>query len=701
MQSNQNECGLCAIASLASFYGFVQPIEFYRKKFYVGRDGLSINSIVSIFSDICFKATVEKSNDLQIKILKKRSPCILYLERHYVVLEKIKKKSCYIVDPAVGQQKINLDDLRQKFGGYIISIKRGEGFKKYRSKESDFRHISKLFQELLTILLGVTFVSIISNVLTIIIPILLQNIVDVFLTQNGKGEISRLYLYLMITLFAYVIIVECRNHSFVFLQCRIMSKLSYKIMQHLLKIRYSFFDSKNPADILFRLNLLKNVEQTISMTVINLIMGLSTVCVIFVYFFLFFKSVVLVLSAVSIGIVLYVYFSSKKIVKINEKYVLRSKRFEGLQTEIVANTFQIKSMGIEKYFLHRVDKDFSAYKQAYKENQNVVMRFSMNINTLDIFLPIVLIILCVGTGFIKMQSYGQLIVIYVLIGYFVNHEAMTINSIIQFARLRMSLFFVNEILDEPEADILGTCEVGGFNNIELDNVAFRYNNSQEFVLKDINMEIKKGQKVAIVGISGEGKTTLIKLICRLYEPTSGIIKLNGKDISKILPDKYFSMISIVTQHAVIFNATIKENILLGSEDVPVDRIYDILRIVNFYNEVMNMPMGIDTVISDQSNNLSGGQIQKIAIARCIVRAPSVLILDEATSSLDVQSEMSIYKNLKKLGITLIVISHRISTICDSDMVYYIRKGEIREKGTHEDLLLAQQEYCSLYHRNQR
>ncbi|MDE7431331.1 MAG: hypothetical protein K2N34_05390, partial [Lachnospiraceae bacterium] len=169
MQSNQNECGLCAIASLASFYGFVQPIEFYRKKFYVGRDGLSINSIVSIFSDICFKATVEKSNDLQIKILKKRSPCILYLERHYVVLEKIKKKSCYIVDPVVGQQKINLDDLRQKFGGYIISIKRGEGFIKYRSKESDFRHISKLFQELLTILLGVTFVSIISNVLTIII----------------------------------------------------------------------------------------------------------------------------------------------------------------------------------------------------------------------------------------------------------------------------------------------------------------------------------------------------------------------------------------------------------------------------------------------------------------------------------------------------------------------------------------------------
>ena len=696
LQSNQNECGLCAIAALASVYGFIQPIEFYRKKFFIGRDGLTLASLKEILKSIYFIPTVEKTGSLQVEDLKKKAPCILFLKHHYVMFEKIHKEMCYIIDPAIGKQKITLEELNHKFGGYVITVKKETGFKQYRTKESDFRYIKKMFQELAIVLSGVSLISIISNIITVIIPVLLQKIVDTLLYSSEMNAINhRIYLCLVLMLIVYIAIIEAQNRSLVYLQCRIMSKLSYGVSQHLLKIKYAFFDSKNSADILFRLNLLKNVEQTLSTMILSLIMGLSTVFVIFTYFCFYDTRIALILGITSIGIGLYVYVINEKLSKVNEKYILKSRKFEGTQTEIILNSFQIKSMGIEQYFSKKIDSDFTNYKKAYKRNQNVVMRFNANINTLEIFFPIVLIAAYVCTG-MRIKSLGELLVIYILISFFVKHEAITINSLIQLARLKPSLFFINDILDEHEIELGGNETIEKFEKLEVKNLDFKYNDNQELILKDINLTVKRGQKVAIVGISGEGKTTLIKILCRLYDAIYGDIQINGKDISEIIHKSYFDIFNIVSQQAVIFNATIRENILLGLPDITDDRILNILQTVNFYDDVKNMPMGLDTVISNQNNNLSGGQIQKIAIARCLIRNPQILILDEATSSLDIQNEMEIHRNLKKLGITLLVISHRLSTIVDSDMIYYMRNGRIQESGTQEELMLAQRGYYSLY-----
>ena len=700
LQSNQNECGLCAVATLASAYGFIQPIEFYRKKFYVGRDGLSIANLNNILKSIRFEPKIENIKELCIEDLKKRVPCILLLKHHYIVIEKIRREVCYIIDPAMGREKINFSELKHKFNRYIITVKKDIGFKQYKARECDFRHVKKVFRELTVALSGVALISIISNIITVFIPVVLQNIVNALIYKSEKIQTDwQLYICLLIAIIIYIAIIEIQNHSLVFLQCAIMSKLSYRVTHHLLKIRYAFFDSKNSADILFRLNLLKNVEQTLATIVITLIMGGSTVFVIYTYFCLFDVRIAILLGITSIVIGLYVYFINKKLYEVSEKYILKNRKFEETQTEIVLNIFQIKSMGMERYFSGKIDADFKGYQQTYKRNQNVVLRFNMNINMLEIFFPIVLIIIYVYLWDIGLQPLGNMVVIYILISFFVKHEAITINSIINLVRLKPSLSYINDILDEPEMKLEGGNTLKEFEKLEVKNVNFKYNDNQKLVLKDINLDVYKGQKVSIVGISGVGKTTLIKLLCRLYEPTCGQVKINGKYISKIDPKVYFNIFSIVNQQAVIFNATIKENILLGLQNISDDMILEVLKIVNFYDDILNMPMGLDTVISNQNNNLSDGQIQKIAIARCLIRNPQILILDEATSSMDIQNEMQIHNNLRRLGITLLVISHRLSTIIDSDIIYYIESGMIQECGDHETLMMSKQGYYSLYSRN--
>lgn len=214
------------------------------------------------------------------------------------------------------------------------------------------------------------------------------------------------------------------------------------------------------------------------------------------------------------------------------------------------------------------------------------------------------------------------------------------------------------------------------------------------------MKINRGEKIAIVGRSGSGKTTLVKLLANLYKPVNGNIAINGVDIDQISQDAIGSLISIVPQIPIVFNKTIKDNITLDDPSISETEVKNVLETANFLEEVEQMPMGIDTLISGQSGNLSGGQIQRLAIARALVRKPQFLILDEATSSLDSNNEKIIYENLKEQKITSLIISHRLATIIDSDKIYVLDNGLILESGNHNQLLLDKSTYYNLFNSQQ-
>ena len=249
------------------------------------------------------------------------------------------------------------------------------------------------------------------------------------------------------------------------------------------------------------------------------------------------------------------------------------------------------------------------------------------------------------------------------------------------------------IVNSPDALILND-----FNeSIEFKDASFKYEKS-DYILKDINLKIQKGKIIAIVGPSGAGKSTLVDLIPRFYDLTSGNLFIDGTDIRKVNIESLRKLMGIVTQETILFNDTIRHNIAYGENDIPISQIIEASKAANAHKFIEAIENGYDTIIGDRGVKLSGGERQRLSIARAILKNPPILILDEATSSLDTESEILVQQAIERLmhGRTSIVIAHRLSTIQNADMIVVLENGKIAETGTHENLLLTSGLYKKLY-----
>ena len=257
------------------------------------------------------------------------------------------------------------------------------------------------------------------------------------------------------------------------------------------------------------------------------------------------------------------------------------------------------------------------------------------------------------------------------------------------------------LLDEPieKNDTNNSIDINTFNDsIIFEKINFKYSDSKKIVLNDINLKINKGEKIAFVGISGGGKSTLIDLIPRFHNPISGTIKIDNNDIKNISIKSLRSIMGIVTQDTILFNTTISNNIAYGLKNISIDKIINAAKEANAHSFIKKLPNGYDTMLNEKGFNLSGGQRQRISIARALLKNPQIIILDEATSNLDTESENKVKKAFSKLmnDKTVIIIAHRLSTINEVDRIFVIKEGKIIEEGSHQNLIENDGEYKKLY-----
>ena len=391
-------------------------------------------------------------------------------------------------------------------------------------------------------------------------------------------------------------------------------------------------------------------------------------------------------------------FKLNKMVMFAKKEELASQ--EGIQniiTEIVSNMFQIRCIRITDYFKNNYTKFFDVFMKKYQISQNWTLLSNQFINGVITFSP-AFIVLFIIILFEKTISVGQIFSIYTVLNNIFSQYLTFITAISSVLLLKTTLQYYNDMMDEPSIDFSKYNEDVDFRELQISNLWFKYNSNSDFVLKNINLVLQKGEKNAIVGASGSGKTTLIKLLIGLYEPTKGKIQII--DANQRIYEPSSTEITVLPQSPLIFNRTIRDNIILDNTTYTDEDVINCLKKVRIWNEIDLMPLKLDTIVSSQGGNLSGGQMQRIALARALIRKPKVIILDEATSSLDVENEFAIYKLLKEEKITQLIITHRLNSIEDSDRIYYMKEGAIIASGNHEKLLktcLEYREICNLTH----
>ncbi|MDN3512882.1 MAG: ABC transporter ATP-binding protein/permease [Candidatus Brocadia sp.] len=476
-----------------------------------------------------------------------------------------------------------------------------------------------------------------------------------------------------------------------------------KVCDHLLPQPLSFFENRKSGDLLSRLTNDIAVTQS-GLTVLFdeiMLQPLKLICGLALAFYFSWKLTLLTLIAFPV-IFIPVLVMGKKI----KKHGKGSLRHLSDLTDALREMFA----GI------RIVKAFKMEAEESREIQEISKRFLMkrlkmakakaiNTSTSEFVYTIGLAILIILGGYVVMSGKitpGELGGFITAIGFMVITSVKKLAK--SYASLQESLAGVNRVFelflieptikDHPDAEALKTIEEA----ISFKEVSFSYDNSKEFILKDINLTIHKGEVLAIVGKSGAGKSTLINLIPRFYDPVKGAIEIDGLDLRRIKRESLLAQIAIVSQQTFLFNRSLRENILYGRRDASIGEIYAAAKSANIHEFIMSLPKGYDTVVGELGVKLSGGQRQRIAIARAILKNAPILLLDEATSSLDYESEKLVQEALNNLiiGRTTIIVAHRLSTIQHCDRIIVMKHGHIVETGSHESLMLGEGEYRRVY-----
>lgn len=529
----------------------------------------------------------------------------------------------------------------------------------------------------------------------IIIPaIFVQKIVNNLTYAPESFEFRKMILFILGITIALFLSNFIKKRCILILQSDIYKETIQQMIDKIFKIDISFFEGHASGDIQNRFNSVSEIYQFISITlisaIINAVTAIMCALVMMLQSFYLFQ----ILFIIAAAQILIVYFLNKRArIKI-KNYIADQSELQGKMVEILTNIQQIRCMRIDTILCKNIKGDYQHLIQRLKEKAQISDFIETIATTFTTISPMLLYTM---GGFLIINSNLELgaLVSFITLSTYFTGPFQTLSLIIpQISVLRETMLRINELMNYSDEIQSGKQSIGRFESISLKNVTFKYLGSNEPDLKGINITIKRGEKIAIVGESGSGKTTISKLLLNALTKYEGEILLNGYNINSIKREAIDHIFTIVTQVPMAISGTIRDNIDI-SHDLSDDEIYSCLKTAELENDVNKFPMKLNTFVGENGQNISGGQKQRIAIARALALKPEVLILDEATSNLDPITERKICDNLKKLHITQIIITHRLSQVEDADMIYVLNHGEIMEKGSHEQLMKGKGLYSKL------
>ena len=714
-QLDIKDCGPTCIRIISKFYGRIISLQTIRNLSETTREGSSLYNLSNASEALGYRSlgAIINFNSLKNEVV---LPCIVHWNKnHFIVVYKIDKNdNVYVSDPSYGLISYtkkefiegwtgngNLDIKSRE--GIVLLLEPTESF--YSQEDEDNKEKTKIrfilnyflnYKKLLTqVLIGLFTASLLS----LILPFLTQSIVDIGI-QNENVSFINLILIAQFMIFAGRIGIDIiRNWALLHISARVNISLVSDFFIKLMALPIDFFDTRMTGDLLQRIKdhdrvelLFKNSSLSTLFSIINLL--IFSITLIFYDYRLFVLNI--------IGALLYIAWIN---FFMNKRRELDCKRFSQISQEQSKVLELINGMQDIKLYNAERQKRWSWEYVQIRLFKTQLKSYSLEqvqsvggstINQIKDILIIFFSSKLVMSGEITL---GMMLSVQYVIGQLNAPLLQLIEFVKQYQDARISLERIGEI-HSKENEIK---ENQGYNydipqkDIELRNVSFRYMGREEYVFEDLNINIPYKKTTAIVGASGSGKTTLLKLLMKFYEPIKGNIKIGNIDLKNISPKYWRQQCGIVMQEGYIFNDTIAENIALGEEYIDKQRLRKAVEIANIKDFIEELPLSYNTKIGNEGIGISGGQKQRLFIARAVYKSPNYIFFDEATSALDANNEKIIMENLQQFfkGKTAVVIAHRLSTVKNADKIIVLDKGRVVEEGTHVELVAKKGEYYRL------
>ena len=559
-----------------------------------------------------------------------------------------------------------------------------------------FMEILKYRQVILEVMTG----SFIVQLFGLVTPLFTQVILDKVIVHRTLTTLDVLALaFLFVIVFEFLLNLT-RNYIFIHTANKIDAKLGAKLFRHLFSLPFVYFESRKVGTIAARVRELDNIREFITNKSVSLIIDLFF-SLVFVAMMLLYsvQLTLMVLAFVAVVGTLYVIVTPELRERLQNKFMMGAESNSYL-VESVTGIQTVKSLAIEGSMQRRWEDTLGNYLQASFKLSSLGTVASAISTTLQRVMTIAILYFGVRLVIENKMTIGQLIAFQMFAGQFTNPVLRLVNLWNEFQQTLLAVDRLGDILNHPvevqSAKAVTLPSLQGA--IRFDNVSFQYAPGAPTVLDRLSLSLKPGSSIGIVGRSGSGKSTIAKLVQRLYLPTEGAIYVDGIDIRHMNPWWLRNNIGVVLQESYLFSGTIRDNISLPRPDASMDLIIEAAKIAGAHEFISQLPEGYDTFVGERGSALSGGQKQRIAIARALITNPRILIFDEATSALDYESERIIHDNLIKIrkGRTVIIIAHRLSAVRDCDAIIALDKGRIVEGGSHSDLIGRNGYYAHLH-----
>ncbi len=693
-QHDQSDCGAACLGMICKYYKLPLGLNRLRDMCNVSKDGTSMAAVAEAAETLGFVTRGVRTG--YEELMRTGLPAILHWEgNHFVVLYEITKKDVKIADPGLGLRRLKRPEFEKSWTNMALLLEYTDQVAENEPSRSSFKRFLPLIRPYTAILIEVLLASLVLSLLGLASPIFTQTIVDQVLVHHDKDLLNLMLAGMVVVALFQMGTSTLRAYLIGYMSARLSLTMLSRFYRHLLGLSMRFFALRRTGDLTTRFKENATIQRLFTDTTISAILDFI---MLFVYLGLMFyynwelTLVMLIFVPLSVGLTL-IYTPILK--SFSQRAFLARAEQSSVLIDSLHGIDVVKAEAVERVTRWQWEGKFTREVQIGFRRLKMEMLFGAGGSMINLLSSTV--ILWYGASLVidGELSVGQLMAFNALIGNVMGPIMGLIGVWPEVQEARVALDRLNDVYESKMEDArqrghgLRLKRVEG--RLVFEGVFFRYGvgSDEPYVLNNIELELEPGRKVAIVGRSGAGKTTLVKLVPRLFDPSEGRVLVDGMDVRDFDPHWLRRQVGMVMQDSFLFSGTIAENIAVGESDADMDRLLEVARLACVQDFVNDMPLGYETKVGEQGIGLSGGQRQRIAIARALYRDPKILIFDEATNALDTDSEGAIQSNLELFleNRTALVIAHRLSTVRDADTIVVLEKGHIVDMGTHEELMV--------------